>query len=65
MEFGIFLFCLDLELLIKILKNECAETRSFLFLQITQDLKKILKHSKHPFVETGYKKSVQSFSKKY
>ena len=39
----LFLFCLDLELLKKNVKSECAETRSFLFFEITQYLNKIKK----------------------
>ena len=34
-------------------KNEYVETRSFWFLQITQDLKKIKRDPAHLFVETG------------
>ena len=36
----------------KNVKNECAETRSFYYLQITQDLSKI-KKSHTPFVDIG------------
>ena len=39
------LFWLDLQLLIKNVKNECVESRFFLLLQITQDLSKIIKKS--------------------
>ena len=42
------LFCLDLELLIINVKNECVETRSFLVFQLIQDLNKIEK-SRTPF----------------
>ena len=46
--FGIFLFCLDLELFAKI-KKDLVSTHSFLtFLLITQDLNKI-KKSRTPF----------------
>ena len=42
---GFFKFCLDLELLIKNVTDECVETRSFKFLQITQNL------NEHTFVD--------------
>ena len=48
-----FSFYLDLELLIKMQKNECVETRSFLFLKITQDLDKIKKNPGQPFADVG------------
>ena len=48
---GFFLFCLDLELFAKI-KIDLVSTHSFFkFLLITQDLKKIKKNPKHPFVD--------------
>ena len=34
-------------------KKECVETRSFLFLQIIEDLNKILKNPEHPFLDIG------------
>ena len=48
-----FSFYLDLELLIKMQKNECVETRSFLFLKITQDLDKIKRNPGQPFADVG------------
>ena len=36
----------------KNVKDECVETRSFKFLQMTQDLNKI-KNPEHPFVDIG------------
>ena len=41
--FGIFLFCLELELFAKIKKTWFPHTRFFTFLLITQDLNKIKK----------------------
>ena len=41
--FGIFLVMFRSSVINKSIKNECVETRSFLFLQINQDLNKIKK----------------------
>ena len=42
---GFILFCLDLRLLIKNVKKRVCRNQVFLFLQITQDLSKIIKKS--------------------
>ena len=47
--FGVFLFCLDLELLISV-KNECAETTYFfIFANNPRSKKKLKKNSRTPF----------------
>ena len=48
---GIFLFCLDLELLAKMWKD-LVPTHSQIPVSITQDLNKI-KKTEHPFAEIG------------
>ena len=48
--FGIFLFCLDLELFAK-LKNLLSTHPFFIFLLISQDLNKKTKNLEHPFVD--------------
>ena len=48
---GVFLFCLDLELFVKI-KKDLVSTLSFFILSlIAQDLNKIKKNPTHPFVD--------------
>ena len=48
---GFFLFCLDLELIVKI-KKDLVSTLSFFILSlIAQDLNKIKKNPAHPFVD--------------
>ena len=63
--FGIFLFCLDLELLAKV-KRDLVSTHSFFtLLLITQDLNKV-KEIPHILLQTLLsRKRVQNFSKKY
>ena len=48
--FGIFLFCLDLELFAK-LKNLISIHPFFIFLLISQDVNKKTKNLEHPFVD--------------
>ena len=46
---GFFLFCLDLDLLMKVKKNECLETRSFFANNSTSKQNK--KNPIHTFVD--------------
>ena len=62
---GYFLFCLDLELLKKNVKNECVETRSFLTFANNSRSKPNKKNPKHLFVEMISTKGVRSVSQKY
>ena len=49
--FGIFLFCLDLELFAKIKEDLVSTLSIFILLLISQDLNKIKKNPEHPFVD--------------
>ena len=51
--FGIFFILFRSWVINKNVKNECVETRSFLFFQITQDLNTRKKIPEHPFVDIG------------
>ena len=59
--FGIFLILFRSWVINKNLKNECVEPGLFLFLQITQDLSKIKKIPKHPFVDFFFTKQKKWF----
>ena len=59
---GFFLFCLYLELLIEVVKNERIEARCFLTFANNSRSKQNKKNRTHPFVDIG--KRVRSFSKK-
>ena len=50
---GYFLFCLDLELLMKIVLVIVWKPGYFEFLQITHHLSQTKKNPKHPFVDNG------------
>ena len=50
---GFFLFCLDLELLIKVQKTSVYKPGLLKFLQITQDLNEIKKNPTQSFVDIG------------
>ena len=63
--FGIFLFCLDLELIAKIKKDLLSIHSFFTFLLITQDLNKIKKIPNILLQTLLSRKHVQNFSKKY
>ena len=49
---GFFLFCLDLDLLIKVYKTSVQKPGLFKFLQITQDINEI-KNPTNRFVDIG------------
>ena len=62
--FGIFLFCLDLELLQKLKNIWLLHTQSnqfFTLLLITQDLNKIKKNPEHPFADIVKYKTYKKF----
>ena len=62
--FGIILFCLDLDLFVKI-KKDLVSTHSFgWFLLITQDLSKIKKNLEHDFVDIVKQKTCVKFQQK-
>ena len=63
--FGIFLFCLDLELFAKIKKDLFSAHSFFTFLLITHDLNKIKKIPNTISQTLLSRKLVQNFSKKY
>ena len=50
--FGFFLFCLDLELINKKIKNECVVTKSLIFANNSRS-KQSKKNRTHPFVDIG------------
>ena len=50
---GIFFILFRSWVINKSVKDECVERGLFLFLQITQDLKKVEKHPAHPVLDNG------------
>ena len=60
---GIFLFCLDLELLQKLKKDLVSTNSFFTLLLITQDLNKI-QNPAHPFVDITKQKTRAKFQQK-